>query len=237
METITIDFALPELSAKDREQLERLATLEAAERRKGVDGADMAASAEKGAEDDPRWRKEILASIPPVQVLRLTVGRCNYLDRGHYYDVWREGNEWYAQATGVDADAVPPDRQAVYLRMLVRQRAEILAALPRKGNEGTTVYVCQRAFVPYDHLLAYEGDPDVGLVPEDVIWEEAYLPPEWTALGALEPASAGGMGEEMPVELFDLLVEATRKLNRGVLPTISAFFDQTRPLWSVRSGG
>lgn len=238
MKTITVDFALPELNAEQQAQLDRLATLEAAERRRGVVGADTATSAEEDAEAAPRWRREILATLPAVQVLRFVVRKCNYLDRAHFYALWQEGREWYQAATGVTTDEAPPHTSAAHLRAFVYRRAEILAALERRGDGGgTTAYVCERTMIPYADYLAYMEGEDVPLVGEGAVWEESYLPPEWTSLGETDPAGAGGMAENVPVELLDLLEEATQTLNRGVLQTVPGFFAQTRQPWIVRKNG
>jgi len=238
MKTITVDFALPELNAEQQEQLERLATLEAAERRRGVDGTDMAESAEEGAGAAPHWRSEILATLPAVEVLRFVVNKCSYLDRAHYFTLWKEGREWYLAATGVETDESPPDTNAAYLRSFVYRRAEILAALERKGDgSGMTAYVCERTTIPYADYLAYMEGEEIPLVGDGAVWEESYLLPEWTSLGENDPAGAGGMAENLPVELFDLLEDATHSLNRGVLPTVPSFFAQTRQPWSVRKTG
>lgn len=238
MKTIIIDYALPELSERDREQLDRLRTLEAAERRRTFgNGGNPSATENVGEEADSGWRSRILDTLPAVQVLRIGVRRCNFLDRGHYYQCWQEGKEWYLAATGAELEAEAPDSKAAHLRNMVHYRAEILAALDRKGDGGRTVYVCERTLIPYAHLYAYDKEPELALVPEGAVWEEAYLPPEWSDLGATEPAGAGGMAEQMPVDLFDLLIDATRKLNRGILPSVPDFFPHERRYWTVKTSG
>jgi hypothetical protein len=141
------------------------------------------------------------ASTPDkAKTYRVTVRPVSYIDRSHYYELSREGSEWFEERFSMPMDTDIEDNvEAITLRNLVYFRAEMLAAVDRERTADGTVYMCE-----------YKNGV------EDAQFEKAALPADWMTLD--------GMADEMPPAFSDEWLDATRKLNAGVLPTVPDFF-------------
>ena len=152
-------------------------------------------------------RDELIATLPPVRQVRVLVRAVKYNDQTHYRVLYKEGMEWFKAQTGREVDEnLADDPEMVDLRNLAIFRAEMLCAIDRRQENRQTVYLCE------NRSFRYGAEPFNG-------WQVGALPSEWTALDT--------MGDELPVELFEEMLAATRELNAGVLSTIP-FFSRTR---------
>ena len=131
---------------------------------------------------------------------KIVVRSISYLDRAHYYMLIQNGSEWFKEKTGghpIDEDI---NDEFIPLRNLVYFQAEMLCAVSRETTSSGTKY-----------LAEYKKGTGK--------YEKKFLPDEWVELD--------GMAEEMPTVFMDEWINATRKLNAGVLPSIPDFFQTT----------
>ncbi len=190
-------------------------------------------------------RRGLVVGLGEVGILRLTFHQASYLDRGHYFQLWEQGGEWFKELFGVEMG----DRQEMEpymgnLRNLVHYRAEILASLPRSMDGGVPRYMADLARVPYaklhPDLATLEGDPawpeaSTAPVPpledvlEGVTWEPVALPGEWTGMQE--------MADHFPPDLLDACVEAARRLNVRILPSVPDFLSPVRRRLIVKETG
>lgn len=153
-------------------------------------------------------RDELIATLPPVRQVRVLVRAVKYNDQTHYRVLYKDGMAWFTALTGREVDEnLADDPEMVDLRNLAIFRAEMLCAIDRRQENRQTVYVCEH------RSFAYGVEPLNG-------WQMGVLPSEWAQMET--------MGDELPVDLFEQWLMATRELNAGVLSTIPFFSRQRR---------
>lgn len=131
--------------------------------------------------------------------LSVVVHRCSYLDRGHYYRLYVEGSDWFEQETGIPIESDLEDTDHIMLRNIVVNRAEMLSCIPREKNGNTTRYVS-------------ESSTDQGET-----WEKDYLPESWSTVHGIANQT------DIPPYFLDDWIEAARRLNGDVFPTVPDF--------------
>jgi hypothetical protein len=148
--------------------------------------------------------EELLATLPELEEiarvraqLRVNVRSCAYLDKGHYWRLITEGREWFKAQTGQAIEDAAAQDDGLLLANLIYYRAEILASIERDRTPAGYHYKAQTRSA------------------ETAPWTPGYLPDAWATLE--------GMGEAMPADLLAELLEATRELNAGILPTAGDF--------------
>lgn len=131
------------------------------------------------------------------KVLRLSLHEASLMDMSHYRKLIEEGRQWFKERHGVDFINGEAEDNLDEAEYLVR-RAEILAVLPRRGDE---------------YLGEWQSE-------DGESWELAPLPREWTDLDTFM--------EAFPASLFNGLSGVTRTLNAGAFWSVPDFLAQTR---------
>ena len=144
--------------------------------------------------------------IDDMHTYRVAVRAVSYMDRIHYYTLQREGIEWFQNQTDMTLDQELENPEHIAMRNLVYFRAEMLCAIDRERLSDGTAYICE-----------YRNGNGK--------FERQPLPSEWTTMD--------GMAENMPPPLMDEWLEAVRRLNGGVLPSIPDFFQPTSVVTST----
>lgn len=153
-------------------------------------------------------REELIATLPPVRQVRVIVRAAKYNDITHYRLLYKQGMEWFKAQTGVEIDAdLAGDPEKADLRNLAVFRAEMLATIDRRQENGETVYLGEGRSFPY------------GAEPPDG-WQPWTLPATWVDLDTI--------GESLPMEFLNEWLAATRDLNAGVLSSIPFFLRRPR---------
>lgn len=206
------------------EQMGDLDALEAAVRADDAPEDKEAGAAENGPDAPPvsvleriaelrTRREELIATLPPVRQVRVLVRAVSYNDQTHYRVLYKEGMDWFKAQAGQEIDAdLGGQPELIALRDIAVFRAEMLCAIDRERRNGQTVYLCEHRSYAYGK-------------PVTAAWETDILPSEWTALDT--------MGDELPMELLEEWLAATRELNVGVLASIPFFLRKKRTSRSV----
>jgi hypothetical protein len=186
---------------------------EALDAERELNRLDLLPADERPADYAP-LRAGLIAALPPVERIRITVRAIALMDRAHYQALLRAGATWFQERYGRELmeDFEDSDFELIQARAACLRYAEVFCAIPRRaGNGRGFTYLAETQSHPY-------GD-------KGAAWQPATLPAAWCTMD--------GFSSEMPLALADALIEASMNLNGGVLPTIPFFATRQRISISV----